>query len=101
MCLRHATDHPAKAVRRIVIDLRDLTAADPRAVQLLDAATAECRAREAGLTLLLRHGAAHAAIVDAFAAAGFAVELAHHAAPAMPRSDSPWRSRRRQPFLAD
>src|SRR5687767_11236777 len=60
MCLRLATDHPAKAATRIVIDLRDLTAVDSRAVGLLDAATADGRARAAGLTLLLRHGAAHA-----------------------------------------
>lgn len=88
MCLRLATEHPGTgaARTRIVIDLRDLTAVDARAVGLLDAATADCRAREDCLTLLLRHGAAHRAIADVFAAAGFAVERADHAAPISPQA---------------
>jgi anti-anti-sigma factor len=73
MCLRNAVDHPVAPATQIVIDLRDLTAISSHSLALLIAATARCKTRALGLTLLLSGGADHAAIADALVRAGFGV----------------------------
>jgi anti-anti-sigma factor len=75
MCLRNAIDHPVEPATQLVIDLRDLTAINSCALALLIAATARCKTRALGLTLLLNGGADHAAIADALVRAGFDAQV--------------------------
>jgi anti-anti-sigma regulatory factor len=101
MCLRHALDHPAEPATQVIIDLRDLTAINSRALALLTTVTADCPAHAQGLTLLLGGGSDHAAIADALRCAGLGDQIVIASRSPAPASESPHGIRRERVLVHD